>query len=120
MIELHRLPDPSAESIRGYRHVACAVVGNTRWFGHNSRKTHTCSQRVARTGETFSALHAEQAAVLRVPQRIRHRIVLYVARVRSTGDFAMSRCCPMCERFLQDQGVAEVWYTDHDGEWRRL
>lgn len=90
------------------------------YIGVNSRKTHPCSQRFSKEGEVYSALHAEQDAMLKVPRQCRHQAKLYVARVRPDMTFGMSKPCSMCNAFLKSFDVKKVYYTDNSGQWTRL
>ncbi|MEU9979617.1 hypothetical protein [Streptomyces sp. NPDC051014] len=61
-----------------------------------------------------ATFHAEEAALRRV--RSPAGTVLYVARVDASGNAAMARPCPRCERMLAEAGVVGVYFTTWDGE----
>jgi len=58
--------------------------------------------------------HAET----RLVRKLTHGSVVWVARVaKGTGDWALAKPCPGCERRLRGVGVTKVVYTIDPNEW---
>tara|TARA_R100000306_G_scaffold30909_1_gene33142 strand:+ start:46 stop:423 length:378 start_codon:yes stop_codon:yes gene_type:complete len=75
--------------------------------GTNSYKTHPLM--AARTAWPF--LHAEQHAIVRAGVDNCEGLDLYVARVLKNNDLAMSRPCDICDQFIKDVGIKNVYYS---------
>lgn len=43
--------------------------------------------------------------------------VIYVARVRSNGEFANARPCQACQKVMKSRGVKKVYYTCSNNEF---
>jgi len=107
---------------KNYHIVAYAVLGKSFFIGTNRRKTHPEALRVFPNGNDSSWLHAEIDVVMKVPRDSRASVKLFVVRFLKNGDITMAKPCPMCQDYLNKQGVNlnNVWYTDWCGKWRRL
>lgn len=72
--------------------------------GFNLTKTHP------RSPHKFKSIHAEFMASINAGYDIKGATV-YVFRQHKNGDWAMSRPCPYCWKFLMDMGVKDVVYS---------
>ena len=43
--------------------------------------------------------------------------VLWVARFKKDGSFAVSKPCNFCMKHIKRAGIRKVWYVDCDGSW---
>lgn len=76
--------------------------------GINQHKTHT------RSPAKFRTLHAEIAAILNARQDIRG-CDIYVYRENKNGQLAISKPCAVCRDMIEEVGIKNVYYSDHDG-----
>lgn len=58
-------------------------------------------------------IHAE----CRLARKLTPDSVIYVARINASGEMAMARPCPDCERVLRNKGVRKVYYSINDFEY---
>lgn len=67
-------------------------------------------------------MHAEIDAIVKIPRQIRHKAKVFVMRFLKTGELSMAKPCPMCQKFITEQGInpRNVFYTSWDGAWCRL
>ena len=93
------------------RHGAIIVRGKKLISqGINRSKTHPKSIH------PYSAIHAEFDAVCKAKGTI-EGATMYVARLLADGTKGMSKPCPHCQKLIENSGIAEVIYTDVDGEF---
>ena len=99
-----------------------AILGNSEYFGHNTRKSHPEMIRQFRNGSCGSCSHAEVSALNKVPRQCRHAVKLYVMRFLKNGTLSCAKPCQMCQGFLLRNGVdfKNVFYTNWEGDWERL
>jgi cytidine deaminase len=41
---------------------------------------------------------------------------IFVIRVRTNGELALSKPCNMCQAYMRDVGIRRCYYTDNDGQ----
>ena len=63
-----------------------------------------------------NSLHAEQAALLMLPERSRKGSSLYVARLLKDGSLNNACPCEFCRDLIIKSGVKEVFYTNEYGD----
>jgi len=95
-----------------YRHGAELVKGgsvistscnNLRLVNWANRfRTHDCGH---------ATQHAELGCLLGVDKTVSKNAVVYVARIGRSGDFRLSKPCPMCMTIMKHMGIKKVVYT---------
>jgi deoxycytidylate deaminase len=105
--KLHKFDD-SLE----YHH--CAVIakgGKILAVGYNYRGWNPLSEQY-RTKEHTCTVHAEIAAVLSKRKKIRFEgAKIYVIRIKSDGNVAMSKPCEMCQHVLFNYGIKRAYFS---------
>ncbi len=72
--------------------------------------------RVLGRGSNRKRIHAEVSAITDIPKYYRYEnLVVYVCRVNSTGGFMNSKPCCHCMKFMRENGVSRVYYSDTIG-----
>jgi len=61
--------------------------------------------------------HAEVAALKKAKSKIEGIIVI---RKKKCGRLANSQPCALCQAILMRSGIKEVYFTNEDGEYRRM
>jgi len=91
---------------------ALAKSGRIISWGENSRRS---VPSLAVHGK-YPTMHAEVAACWghRFTDMLFGKDVI-VVRVRSNGEFAMSKPCEMCASFLKEKGVKRFFFSKNDG-----
>lgn len=86
--------------------LGCVIVKRNRvlGIGHNMMKTHPKSPH------RFKSIHAEFMAALNSGNDIKGATA-YIFREQKNGDWAISRPCKDCWRYLMECGVKEVVYS---------
>ena len=100
-------------------HVAAILRRNGRVvrIGENTDKTHPRFKRQYKDGTWASHMHAEMN-VLRFAKPGDH---LEVMRFKKCShSFTMAKPCKFCEAEIKRAGIANVRYTNWDGEWETL
>lgn len=59
--------------------------------------------------KSHAATHAEVAAIRKVANP--ENAVLYVARIRRTGEPGLSRPCSRCQKAIDSAGIKKVFFT---------
>lgn len=95
-----------------YRHGAVLVKGGSI-LNRSYNKNNRCSfgQRFRKKQEGCATIHAELGAILGLDRTITEGSTLYVARIGRTGDFKLSKPCPMCHEAMKYVGVKKVVYS---------
>lgn len=83
---------------------------------HNELKTHPQLARFSK----FPFLHAESSCVISHGVSNSAGLDMVCTRVLANGTLTMSKPCKVCEAFLDHAGIRNVYYTDWEGEVRRL
>ena len=87
---------------------------------NQERKSHPIQARIARSvgHPRIVFLHAEVAALLKLRHRQAASTVI-VARLGGVGasELRMSRPCPVCEAYLRQHGVKDVYYSVTNDTW---
>ena len=73
-------------------------------FGNRFRNNYTCGH---------ATTHAEIGAILGIPRTKTEGATVYVVRVNRSGQYRMSKPCPMCEEVLRFVGIKKVVYTEN-------
>lgn len=107
----------AALSNGGDYHLAAWIHrGKSVVFGVNGEK---CSPKYKREfrdkGRPAYCCHAEMIAIDKA--KATERDVLWVARFKSDGSFAVSKPCSFCMKHIKRAGIRKVWYVDCDGSW---
>ena len=63
-----------------------------------------------------ATLHAELGCVLGIPRTVTQGSTVYVARISRTGEYRMSKPCPMCHAVLKHVGVKKVIFSKNSLE----
>jgi len=100
--------------------IAVAILGKSRYLGVNEYRTHPDMYSLKASGIVVCYVHAEQRAIAKVPRQSRSKVSLYVFRVLKSGGLTMAKPCPLCQIYLQREGVEDIHYTDWSGAWRSL
>lgn len=61
--------------------------------------------------QAYIGVHAEEAALRMVNPDVLRGSTVVVVRLDSSGEPALSKPCPNCERILAEAGVRKVMYT---------
>lgn len=113
---LKRAIEEAEQSV--YRHrLGCVIFKGSRIFssGHNEIR----SSRIDNRHKIFkNALHAEQAAILKVPDwsTLKGASILVVKISQSRGYLGMAKPCPMCQELLNHVGIKNIYYSNKQGE----
>lgn len=102
---------------------AVARVGSSIFVGWSSKKTSPKYHRIYPSGDVKCSRHAEMHVLNKLPKSVKKsRVELFVFRVRPGGGLGMARPCIFCQSLLKKSGIKphNIWYTDWDGEWKRL
>jgi len=59
----------------------------------------------------YATLHAELGVILGIDRNITEGATVYVVRIDTDGEFAMSEPCSMCRAALEHVGIRKVFYT---------
>jgi len=95
-----------------YRHGAVLVKGGSVLnTAHNKSNFSSFGRRFRRAKNGKATVHAELGAILGLDRSITEGAVVYVARIGATGDFKLSKPCPMCHSAMKYVGVKRVVYT---------
>lgn len=94
---------------------------------HNSKSKHGCIV-IWPGGMIFmvngsrkdKGFHAEMNAVHLIPRKHAKSAILYVWRVRTNGDLALSKPCKRCERIIKRRGIRNVYYSTEDQDFEKL
>lgn len=101
--------------------VCVAMYSSSLYIGWNSTKTSPAFHRTYSNGDESYSRHAELHAISQLPRDFNPKKVrLYVARLSKTGRMAMALPCPSCQRTLASTGIKKIYFTDWEGNWKRL
>lgn len=64
--------------------------------------------------------HAEVKALSQIWPNKRKGLTVYSYRVNQLGQFRNARPCVECEKYLRQNGIKKVFYTDSDGRLQRM
>jgi len=82
-------------------------------IGTNSNKTHPRFLRIFDSGpKMVYTLHAEMDTL----RFAKPGDTLIVLRFKSDGTLSMACPCDACKKHIKDAGIAEVFYSNRDGE----
>lgn len=71
-------------------------------------------------GFNHSVKHAEVHALSKMWPSERCKAKVYSYRMGHQGRFAMAKPCTNCEKFLRDNGIKTVFFTNHAGELEKM
>lgn len=99
-------------------HVACILYRKRKpiRIGVNSDKTHPRFKRIATDGSEVCTLHAEMSVLKYARKGDR----LEVLRFLKCGSMTMACPCEHCRKFIREQNLCDVRYTDWSGTWNKL
>jgi cytidine deaminase len=99
-------------------HVACILYRKRKpiRIGVNSDKTHPRFKRIATDGSEVCTLHAEMSVLKYARKGDR----LEVLRFLKCGSMTMACPCEHCRKFIREQNLCDVRYTDWGGTWNKL
>lgn len=67
-------------------------------------------------GSNRKGVHAEVCSIKNIPRYFRYaNLVVFVCRVNAGGGFMNSRPCSNCMRFMKENGVSRVYFSDTVG-----
>lgn len=96
--------------------VAWFRKGKSIVYGVNGEKSSPKYKRYFRDkGSPAYCCHAEMLAIDKA--NATNRDVLYVARFRKDGTFAISKPCSWCMMHIKRAGIRKIWYINQEGEW---
>jgi len=75
---------------------------------------------VVGVGFNTASAHAEVAAIRNIWPDKRRGCKIWSMRYTTTGTLANARPCPACQRVLAEAGIRVCFYSDANGEIRRL
>lgn len=87
---------------------------------NDMRRTHPKMQKFNPDKSWTPGLHAEVDACLGVERNELQGADLFVARILKNGSVAIAKPCEICVKFLLDVGIRRVYFTDINGNWRRM
>ena len=86
--------------------------------GHNTNRTNPTQVKYNRYRPFHCescACHAEMSALLRLkrffPDIHAQDVGILVYRETASGELALARPCPACEKALRDYGITDIYYT---------
>ncbi len=97
--------------------IGAAIVskGSVIGVGHNEVNRYTSKWKQVWPG----SLHAEESAVLDALKKHTHDKLIgstiYVSRLNSAGELALSKPCSHCQAILKAFQIKEVYYTTPNG-----
>lgn len=94
----------SKSSHRNFHHAAIAMRGGS----------------VAGIGVNSGNTHAEVAALRNIWPNRRAGLKIISVRLTKAGKFANAKPCADCQRFLKNNGVKTVWYSDCDSRMQMM
>lgn len=71
-------------------------------------------------GYNHSVKHAEVTALSKMWPCERKKAKVYSYRWGHQGRFAMAKPCPNCEKYLRQNGIKTVYFTNNDGVLERM
>lgn len=80
------------------------------------KKTHPLMQRHNPRKDILLGLHAEIHSCIGVPAAQLESADVWVARVYANGRLAMAMPCKVCQNFLREVGVKNVYYSTGTGK----
>jgi deoxycytidylate deaminase len=86
-------------------------------IGQNSFKTHPIAQKY---GHRNNSLHAEISSAIRYGNDDFSGLSMAVLRISRQHKLALSKPCEHCQKFLLDTNLKNIFYTDEQGNWRKL
>lgn len=92
-----------------YRNFMIGAVG-IRADGAIVRARNSADRAYCPTG------HAEAKLV----KKLDKGAVVFVCRVRKSGEFGLAKPCKSCETILRNKGIKEVYYSINDDEFGKL
>lgn len=98
-----------------HHQLGCVIVKKNRVLGvgYNKLKTHTKSNHI------FKAHHAEFDAIIGMDNENLRGTVLYVSRIKKTGDYGLAKPCTTCQEMIAHTGIKGVWYSiDESPYWK--
>lgn len=104
---------------RPWRHGAVLVKGGSVVStGYNEIRRHSFASKFGYWSP--EALHAELACVLGVDKSKTQGSKLYVVRIMGDGTLGMSKPCKHCQKALEYVGISRVYYSDKNGQMKRM
>ena len=84
-------------------------------FHHGAIVVHR-KNRILGKGCNKKQIHAEVSAIMDIPHYKRYKnLVVYVCRVNAQGGFLNSKPCCNCMKFMRENGVSKIYYSDDNG-----
>jgi deoxycytidylate deaminase len=107
----------AALSNGGDYHLAAWIFrGKSVIYGVNGEKSSPKYKRCFRDkGRPAYCCHAEMMAIDKA--KANEKDVLYVARFKKDGSFAVSKPCAHCMKHIRRAGIRKIWYVDYNGNW---
>ena len=90
--------------------------GSVLNVSHNRNQFNAFGMRFNGGNTLKATLHAELSCVLNLDKSITQGASIMVVRIRSNGDYALSKPCEMCHGSLLFTGVKKVYYSNNEGE----
>lgn len=112
------LKDKALNNSHIFHLTAWAKIGKSYVYGVNSDR---CSTRFARRyadGNMGYHLHAEMDLLKKIKGT--NITEINVVRFSKRGVPTMAKPCKHCQRFLKENGVRKVHYTNWNGEWETM
>ena len=78
---------------------------------NHPRKTHP----IVHSYNCLKTIHAEFDVIIGINRNLAIGSTLFLYREKQDGTLAISKPCPMCEKFLRHSGVKRVYYTTASG-----
>ncbi len=72
------------------------------------------------TGFNQSVIHAEVQALRKMWPSERKKAKVFSYRFGNNGKWTMAKPCANCEKYLRDNGVKVVYYTNFNGELEKM
>ena len=97
--------------------IGCVIFKGSRILssGHNDIR----SSRIIDKYKIFkNALHAEQAAVLKVKEwhKLKGASIIVIKTTKPFGLLKMAKPCPMCQELLRHVCIKNIYYSNEFGE----
>lgn len=102
------------------KRIAKKICGKSDHRQHHHSTLIVSGGGVIAVGYNKGEIHSEVTALKKLRPLLRQGVTIYNFRFRKGGTFGISKPCPKCEQYLRDNGVKVVYYTDTDGEIKKM
>jgi deoxycytidylate deaminase len=110
-----RIASKIAQKSEHHYPIGAAVVKGNRVLatGVNLYKSHPLQEAYEKDGDIIdsSSIHAEVAAIRKLPRNILEGATIYVARLLANGSNGLSKPCSGCMMRIKKSGIKKVVYT---------